>query len=499
MLTRLVKGQIVAFVVLTVTLLTYAGVVYAKLPQHFGIGRHTLYVELASTGNLYERAIVTLRGQSIGEVTGMSLTENGVRAVLSVEDEAQIPKNSRVTVRSVSGIGEQYLNFEPAADSGPRYGTGDVVPPTAVRTPVDVNDLVRDVNRLVASLPAEDLNTTFDELAAGFSGTGDNLGRLLDSSRLLLDSAQDNVEPTRRLIDDLRPVLTTQRRLAPEIHSIAGDLSTVTGQLRRSDGDLRGAIEKSAPLADELDKLVNQLQPILPTLLSDLTDTAQILRVYLPSVRHTIVVLPATLNALASSGYNTPQQGAAKLNFKFVLNDPPPCTLGFDGAHQRNPEDLRIARPSPDTYCKEPHGSPIGVRMGHNDPCPNDAAIRSRTAAGCGLNFQSPGDAKRSSDEAIDHMLDVAGNQPKTAPKPQCAPPPDPGGVDADGTYSFPRTCGDEATSPTTYDQGTGMVQAPDGQPYLLGTQPVSGHSAGAPTNGDWRGLLLNPMGLSGR
>jgi len=49
----------------------------------------------------------------------MSLTENGVRAVLSVEDGAQILKNSQVTVRSVSGIGEQYLNFEPTGDSGP--------------------------------------------------------------------------------------------------------------------------------------------------------------------------------------------------------------------------------------------------------------------------------------------------------------------------------------------------------------------------------------------
>lgn len=496
MLSRLAKGQIMAFVVLTVVLLTYACVVYVKLPQKLGIGRHTLYVELADTGNLYSRAIVTLRGQPIGEVTDLSLAGDGVRVELSVDDQAAIPKNARVTVRSVSAIGEQYLNFEPQGEGGPRYGPGDIVPSTAVRLPVDVNDLVRGANRLVASLPVNDLNTAVDELSNAFSGTGDSLGRLIDSSSLLLGSAQADLEPTRRLIDDLSPVLRTQQRLSPRIHSITGDVATVTDQLRRSDGDLRGTIEKAGPFADEIDDLFNQLRPTLPMLLSDLTDTAQVLKVYLPGVRHLLLVLPTTTNEVQSAFYHSPQQAGAKLNFKLVINDPPPCTVGFAGAHQRTPQDVSPGRPSPEVYCKEPHGSPIGVRMGHNSPCPNNPSILSRTASGCGLDFQSPADAKRSSDEAIGHMLEVARHQPTSAPQPRCAPPPDPGGVDTDGTYSLPKICDDDPTAVTGYDQDTGLLQAPDGQPYLLGAALTGAPGSRTPATPDWRGLLLDPMGL---
>lgn len=498
MISRLTKGQILAFLVLAVVLLTYASISYVKLPRKLGIGRYSLSVELPNSSDLYERAIVTLRGQPIGEVTALGLTDQGVRATLSIDDAASLPKSSEVTVRSVSAIGEQYLNFDPRSDSGPRYGPGDVVPATQVRLPTAEDDLVRDATQLVASLPAKDLATTVDELSKAFSGSADGLQRLVDSSSLLVDSAQANLDPTQRLIEDLNPVLRTQQRLSPQIHSIAGDLGTVTDQLRRSDGDLRGVIEKTGPFADEIGRLFNQLDPTLPMLLSDLTDVAQVLRVYLPNIRHTVVVLPTTINDVESSIYHTPMQGSAKLNFKFVVNDPPPCTVGFNGAHQRSPHDLTPGLPDPGSYCKEPHDSRVGVRMGHNDPCPNNPRIRSRTAAGCGLNFQSPQDAKRASDQAIDTMMEVAGRQPTSVPRPKCAPPPDPGGVEPDGIYTFGKTCDDDDER-TGYDQGTGMLQAPDGQPYLLGRPSAGVPTASNPAASDWRTLLLDPMGLPRR
>jgi len=182
-----------------------------------------------------------------------------------------------------------------------------------------------------------------------------------------------------------------------------------------------------------------------------------------------------------------------------VINDPPTCTVGFDGAHQRPPSDLTPARPDPNLYCKEPHDSPIGVRMGHNDPCPNNPLIRSRTASGCGLNFQSPEDAKRASDEAIDTMMEVRRHQPTSVPRPKCAPPPDPGGVEPDGIYTLPTTCPEEADSVTTYDESTGMLQAPDGQPYLLGGHTAASSAPGSAMTSDWRTLLLDPMGLPSR
>lgn len=489
MLTRLIKVQFVAFLVVTVLAVTYCAIVYVKLPEKLGFSRHTLTVELPDTGELYPDALVTLRGITIGEVTDIDLTDNGAAATLSVDNAAAIPKGSQVTVRSASAIGEQYLNFDPAGPETPVLAPGDVVPAGQVRLPTPDNDLLRDANTLLASLPKKELGSAVDELGAALGGRATDLRWLLDSSGALLDTAAANIGPTRRLIDDLGPVLRTQRNLSPKLRSITGDLAVVTDQLRKSDPDLRGTLEKTGPALGEVDGLLDRLRPTLPMLLSDLTSVGQVLKVYLPNVQQTLVVLPTTINDLQSSVYNTPIPGAAKLSFKAILNDPPPCTAGFLGRHQREPNDLSPATPASDAYCRAPADSRIGPRMGRNDPCPNKPDVRSRTASGCGLNFQSPKEALTARDEAVRTQLRVAAANPMSAPKPARAPPADPGGVESGAPAPPARTA--------EYDRGTGLFLAPDGRPFLLGGHDPGAPRPGSPAATDWHTLLTDPMGLS--
>jgi phospholipid/cholesterol/gamma-HCH transport system substrate-binding protein len=165
--------------------------------------------------------------------------------------------------------------------------------------------------------------------------------------------------------------------------------------------------------------------------LTNLTEIAEILGIYREGLQQTLVILPAGINGLQSAVYNTPVPSAMKLNFKAVVNDSPPCTTGFTGDRQRDPNDLSPAPPAVDAYCKEPASSPIGVRMGRNAPCPNNPAIRSRTASGCGLDFQTPADALQARQEAVRTQLEVAGENPTSKERPETATPPDPGGVEA--------------------------------------------------------------------
>jgi phospholipid/cholesterol/gamma-HCH transport system substrate-binding protein len=377
----MVKSQLVAFALVTIVTVTYCAVTYVRLPEQFGLNRHIVTVLLGQTGDLYPNARVTLRGVTIGTVTRIDLTDVGASATLSVRDDVRIPEDSRISVRSMSAIGEQYLDFEPSIGREPAGGAlaaGDVVPAGRVRLPTDDSELLGKVNALAASVPSRDLSTTVGELSAALSGRSGELRWLLDSADGLVQALGDNVAPTRRLIDDLGPVLDTQRDLSPRIRSIAGDLATVTGQLRRSDPQLRGIIDKTPR----------------------------------PNVQQTLVMLPTALNDLQSAIYNTPIPNAAKLSFKTVVNDAPPCTTGFLGSRQREPNDLSPAPPAVDAYCKEPSSSRIGVRMGRNDPCPNDPARRSRTASGCGLNFQSPREALRAREDAVRTQLEVAAKNP---------------------------------------------------------------------------------------
>lgn len=487
MISRLQRAQFVAFILVTVAAVV-AALVFSGIPSSLGLGRYPLHVEMGTSGNLYPRAVVSLRGSPIGEVSDLQLTRGGVVADLLIDDDVKIATEVDVHVRSLSAIGEQYLDFVPRDQAVGTLAPGSTISRANVHLPVEIGQVLRNANNLVATLPRDDLNKVTGELSAAFTGSSDHWKALLDSTTTLVASANANLEPTQALISDLQPVLGTQATLGPDIRSIFADLNKFSGAVRDSDTAVRGAIEKTPKLTDSVDDLVMQLRNPLPRLLSDTAEVGDVAEVYLPNIRASIIALPTLVNYIESSLYNSPVPGTLKIFIRAMLNDPPPCTRGFQGAHQRNPDDLSAAPPFVGVGCNVPRDSSIAVRGTHNAPCPNHPGSGSKDAAGCGLNFQSPEQAKRAQDSAIATMLDVARKSPRNLPQPAGAPP-----ADSDLTLNRPA-----ASVPVPdYDPQTGLFIGPGGQPYILGQHSRDNPRPDDPGSSDWRGLLTGPLGGS--
>lgn len=116
-LTRFVRTQLIIFSVLTVIGLVVMGGTYIKLPAMFGIGRYEVTVQLAATGGLYPTANVAYRGTNVGVVQEVRLTPAGVDAKLSIGSDYKIPADVDAWVRSVSAVGEQYVDLVPPSDA----------------------------------------------------------------------------------------------------------------------------------------------------------------------------------------------------------------------------------------------------------------------------------------------------------------------------------------------------------------------------------------------
>ncbi|NKQ51561.1 MCE family protein [Amycolatopsis sp. K13G38] len=478
MLSRMVRGQLIAFVIVTVIGVAFAAVRYVQVPRMFGIGTYAVTLDLPRAGGLYENALVTLRGIKVGKVDKLELSSGGVRAVLGIDDSAKIPADSAVAVRSTSAIGEQYVNFEPRSDSAP-LRDGQVIPAGQVSFPTPVGDMLSAVDQLASTLPLDKLNSTVDEVYRAFNGTGPDLAGLLRAASQLEDQAAANLDPTVKLLNDLVPVLATQRKIAPQVTAFTGDLAAVTGTLRSVDPSLRGAIDNTGPMADQLTGLLDQIRPTLPQLLGDLTSTGQVLRVFIPNIQQTLVIFPAAISSLTSttawgikdSGQNPPPYSA--MGFKLTFGSPPPCTNGYE-QDRTAPTDLSNSRPPPtDAYCKEPKNSPIEVRGYRNAPCPPGSPAgpgsTGATAAQCGLNFQSPQEAKAATDTAIAHMLEVAARNPKTRAENKAFI------GDADFSGAAPPGQPPPAINGagnTSHEGPNGLFYA-DGQPFLKGGLPL--------------------------
>ncbi|HZC41711.1 MAG TPA: MlaD family protein [Streptosporangiaceae bacterium] len=389
MTSRLVRYQLVAFVVVTVLGVTYAMLQYVGLPRILGFGQYHVSVALPASGGLYTDAIVTERGVPVGKVAGIRLGGRGAVADISLNDGARIPADLRAAVRNTSAIGEQYLELTPQRAGPPYLRPGAMVPERDVSLPTPPGTLLTDVNSLLNSVPRAQLSTTINELYNAFNGSGPDLQRLLDSSRLLLAAAHAHLPPTSKLITQLQPVLRTQQARSADIASFSRHLASFTRQLRASNATLRGSLQQLPGFTTELNALVTQVQPTVPLLLANLTAVGQVLEVYLPNLRQILVVLPADINDVTAAILTSPVPGSANMDFKSTVNNPPPCQQGYP-ATMRPPSDTSPASPpTPAPRCRAPGNSSLEVRGARNNPCPNNPAIRSATAAGCGLIFQA--------------------------------------------------------------------------------------------------------------
>lgn len=392
MLSTLIRNQLKLFVLVTAVALTIMAANYVRVPEMLGIGRYQLTVQLPDTGGLYPRSVVTYRGHEIGVVERINLRgTSGVEAVVSIDNGTKIPMDSKVQVRSASVIGEQYLNFDPDGGAERLFRDGDIVPVAAASIPVSTSELVANVNEFLESVPVADLRTTINELGDAFSGDDGDLGRLIEQASSFQQTATANLSETLALIRAAAPVLATQQEVAPDFRSWATHLSSLADQVAANDDAVRSLLDSGAPLAGEAAKTFESLQPILPSLLSDLGSTARVLRVYVPALQHLLVVFPASLEGLMAS---VPQSRRnlpiteVNLSFKGSVNSPPVCTTGFaEAGKQRSPQDLSYAAPPADSYCKVAPDDPRVPRGARNQLCPNSPTTYAATAAGCGLIF----------------------------------------------------------------------------------------------------------------
>lgn len=384
-LTKFVRGQLTIFAILTVIGLVVMGGVYVELPAMFGIGRYDVTVRLAATGGLYQQANVAYRGTNVGVVKDVVLTDEGVDAKLSIDSDYKIPADVDAWVRSVSAIGEQYVDLVPV--DNPRGGNlsdGSVIPVQRTKLPQDVGSLLDQTDRLLSSVADTRLRQVIDEAFRAFNGAGPDLQRFIDSASLLVQEAQNNTEPTKELLDQLGPLLDTQIESDAAIRSWTADLATVTDTLRAHDPSLRSLLQDGPSAMQRVTEQFQSLQPTLPILLTNLVSLGQVAVTYHAGIEQLLVVFPPLIAALRTI-IRGPAKYGAMVDFMAVVNDPPACTTGFLPADQRrSPSELDSIDTPPGLYCKVPQDSPIAVRGIRNTPCaefPGCARLR-RNCAG---------------------------------------------------------------------------------------------------------------------
>ncbi|WP_406266712.1 MCE family protein [Nocardia sp. NBC_00881] len=369
-MTRLVRWQLIAFAVVAVVGVVFVGGKYIRLDHMLGFGEYTVQVRAAQTGGIYKGAEVTYRGVPVGRVGELELTDDGVVMNLVIDTSSpKIPASAKAVVANRSAIGEQYVDLQPDSNAGPYLRDNSVI--ASATTPVPVEQLVASVDGFTRSVDLNALNTTVRELGTAFDGKGGDLQVLIESLNTFTETFNETLPQTIQLIRDGRIALGTQAEQSDAIRQFSDGLDKLTAQLRSSDPDVRRLIGTGADAGEQIGALIDESGG---TLTEDLANLRLLLRTISPkfyALRPLLQMLPQ-LSIGASS--TAPGDGTSHFGLVLETNNPPACTVGYEGTQRileqmkaQNPDfdDTRDEFPfNKDAKCLVPFGNPTAVRGG---------------------------------------------------------------------------------------------------------------------------------------
>ncbi|BBA96997.1 putative mce5F Mce family protein [Actinacidiphila reveromycinica] len=368
MLTRATVAKNIAFLIVAVLVIGFVGVRYADLGRYVGLrGYYTVDVQLPETGGLFEHADVTYRGVSVGRVGAIRLTGDGVEAELRIDNSApHIPTRLTAVVASLSAVGEQYIDLQPTTADGPYLHGGSTIAQASTKIPAPVTNLLTSVNDLTKSVPLDALRTDVDELGLAFSGQGDNLQSLLDTSSEFLTAADENLPTDTTLIDDGRTVLHTQADESDAIRNFATSANQLAAQLDDSDTDLRRLIAAAPGAATQVSALLRDVGPNLSVVLANLLTTSDIAVTRQNGIQEFLVKMPA----VAAAGASAVKDGKLDFGMAVTFFSPLPCTSGYGGTTYRNGLDTSPPATAFNTAarCTAPASSGTDVRGSAHAP-----------------------------------------------------------------------------------------------------------------------------------
>ncbi|MGH3579305.1 MAG: MCE family protein, partial [Mycobacterium sp.] len=239
MLTRFIRIQLIIFTIAAIVGVVVMTLSYIQAPTLLGIGRMTVTLELPASGGLYRFSNVTYRGVQVGKVTAVGLTPHGAKATLSLGTSPKIPADLQAEVRSISAVGEQYVDLRPRTDSPPYLRNGSVIAMRNTTIPQQVGPMLDQVSALVKSIPKNKLSQLLDETFTGFNGSGYDVGSLFDSSSRVAGDANGVADRTRTLTEDSGPLLDSQAQTTDSIRLWARSLAGISEVLVTDDSQFR--------------------------------------------------------------------------------------------------------------------------------------------------------------------------------------------------------------------------------------------------------------------
>src|ERR1700722_357539 len=275
-------------------------IVFDIMQYHVTSQPFPVTILVPSAGGLYTGADVTYRGVQVGTVTALDLNPGNVAVKLAIRAGEQIPDNGPVQVKELSALGEQYLDLQPATDSGPDLRSGTVIPASRVTLPTPIGTALVDLNSVLQSVNPQDLVTDENFLASAFVGTGPDLRTIVVTGQRLSNALIAAQPETVNLVVDGQTDLRTLEATDGDLGTFSQGLASLTAQLKNSNADVQALIRNSQSAEQQLNPFLAKNNAQIAGLIANLATNAQVTDQHAQDVQAVFQLLPFVSADLAS-------------------------------------------------------------------------------------------------------------------------------------------------------------------------------------------------------
>jgi len=231
---------------------------------------YTVKADFSSTTGLFPGSFVRELGIDVGTVTKVVNQGDHVQVTMSVRNKFALKPDAQAVLVADSILGERYVQFTPAWLGGPRLADGSVVPIDRTVVPVETDQVLRSLERVLTTVDPKNVAQLVDNLAAIVDKQGPKLNQLLTNASGTLSLVADKSVDLGQLTDSLASLTGALRTRSAALTSLIRDYATVSQII----ADDRQAIDGTVT---QLTDATGQAAGLLSTNIGGLKDDISVL------------------------------------------------------------------------------------------------------------------------------------------------------------------------------------------------------------------------------
>lgn len=259
---------------------------------------YTLYAGFKQVVGLQQQSDVRLSGVLVGKVTKITPEGTGVTVTMSLNPDAKIPKQSRVTITSSGVMGEKFINFQPKVDNGDYLQNGDYLYGTdeagmdqmfdgLTRVMDEVEVLLKDIRAIVgddtfkksvvemgdnmrqASSNVNKMTGTLSKVVAENEETFNNMVQEMNSAIAGMNQTMANVEHMSanldkfvgdpQTVEELKTTLDNIAKTSSSVANMADNMNKFAGDPKVAE-DLKVTVSNARSISERADKMLGKVE-----------------------------------------------------------------------------------------------------------------------------------------------------------------------------------------------------------------------------------------------